>query len=112
MGEDGEALFQSIGAATAFAKAIRVSVSQSLGYGCECQRVKRLHGAVVQGGNAQRTQFAIGLGDVMSAQGPGSVSVTFEAEDCLEFLSVSSPSDIIYTGGSSAPIRRYSMHGQ
>ena len=35
LGEHREALLQSIGATTAFAKAIGVSVRQSLGYGCE-----------------------------------------------------------------------------
>jgi hypothetical protein len=54
-----EALFQSIGTTAAFAKAIGVSVSQSLGYGCERQRVKRLHGPVVHRGNAQGTEFAV-----------------------------------------------------
>ena len=112
LGEHREALFQGIGTAASFAKAIGVSVGQSLGYGCECQRVKRLHGAVVHRGNAQGSQFAIGLGDVMSAQGPGSVSVTFEVEGRVEFLSISSPSYVIYTGRFRAPIRRYSMHGQ
>src|SRR5207245_3923579 len=58
---------QSIGTAAAFAKTIGVSIGQSLGYGCERQRVERLHGSVVHGGNAQGSQFAIGLGDVMSA---------------------------------------------
>jgi hypothetical protein len=49
---------------------------------------------------------------LMSAQGPGSVSVTFEVEGSLEFLSVGSPSYVIYTGRFRAPIRRYPMHGQ
>ena len=111
-GEHREALLQGIGTTTAFAKAIGVSVGQSLGYGGERQRVKRLHGAVVQGGDAQGTQFAIGLGDVDAAQGPGSVSVTFEVEGSLEFLSIGSPSYLIYTGRFSAPVGRYSMHGQ
>ena len=80
--------------------------------GGERQRVERLHGAVVQGGNAQGTQLPVGLGDVNAAQGPGSVSMTFEVVSSLEFLSVSSPSNIIYTGRFSAPIRRYPMHSQ
>ena len=111
-GEHGEALLQGIGTASAFAKAIGVSVGQSLGYGGEGKRVKRLHGAVVQGGNAQGSQFAVGLGDVEAAQGPGSVSVTFEVEGSLEFLSVGSPSYVIYPGRVSAPVGRYPMHGQ
>ena len=111
-GEHREALLQGIGTPTAFAKALGVSVGQSLSYGGERERVKRLHGAVVQGGNAQGSQFAVGLGDVMAAQGPGSVSVTFEVEGSLEFLSVRSPANVIYTGRVSAPIGRYPMHGQ
>src|SRR6266850_5506497 len=110
--QTSEALFQSIGTTAAFAKTIGVSVSQSLGYGCECQRVERLHGPVVHGGNAQGSEFAVGLGDVMPAQGPGFVSVTFEVEGSLEFLSVRSPSYIIYTGRFSAPVRRYPAHSQ
>src|SRR5437867_11221099 len=69
LGEDGETLLQSIGTPAAFAKAIGVSVRQSLGYGCERQRIKRLHGAVVQGGNAEGLLFVIGLGDVLSVLG-------------------------------------------
>jgi hypothetical protein len=71
-----------------------------------------LHGAVVQGGNAQGAQFAIGLGDVVSAQRFGFVSVAFEVEGSLEFLFIRSPDYVIYTGRFSAPVRRYSMHGQ
>jgi hypothetical protein len=104
--EHRETLLQSIGTPAAFAKAIGVWVGQSLGYGGEGQRVERLHRPVVQGGNAQGSQFAVGLGDVTSAQGPGSVSVTFEVEGSLEFLSISSPDYVIYTGRFSAPIRR------
>src|SRR5208282_4579713 len=74
-GEHLEALLQRIGTTPAFAKAIGVSVGQSLRYGGEGKRVKRLHGPVVQGGDAQGAQFAVGLGDVNAAQGPGSVSV-------------------------------------
>src|SRR5205823_6060029 len=85
-GEDIAALFQGIGTPAAFAKAIGVSVCQSFNYGSECQRVERLHGAVVQGGNAQGTQFAVGLGDVVSAQRFRFVSVTFEIKGSLEFL--------------------------
>jgi hypothetical protein len=48
----------------------------------------------------------------MPAQWPGSVSVTFEVDCGLEFLSVRSPSYVIYTGRFSAPIGRYPMHGQ
>ena len=105
-------LSRLVGTAAAFAKTIGVSVGQNLGDGCECKRIKGLHGAVVQGGNAQGSQFAVGLGDVMSAQGSGSVSVTFEVEGCLDFLSICSPDYVIYTGRFGAPIRRYSMHGQ
>ena len=54
----------------------------------------------------------LGLGDVMPAQGPGSVSVTFEVEGSLEFLFIRSPDYVVYTGRFSAPVRRYSMHGQ
>ena len=107
-----EALLQDIGTTTAFAKAIGVSVGQSLGYGGEGKRVKRLHSSIVQGGDAQGAQFAVGLGDVNAAQGPGSVSVTFEVEGRLKFLSIGSPSYIIYTGRVSAPVRRDPMHGQ
>ena len=110
-GERGEALFQGISTPAAFAKAIGVSVGQSLRYGCECQRVKRLHGAVVQGGNAQGAQFAVGLGDVVSAQRLGFVSVTFEVEGSLEFLFIRSPDHVIYTGRFSAPVRGDPMHG-
>ena len=111
-GEHLEALLQRIGTTPAFAKAIGVSVGQSLRYGGEGERVKRLHGPVVQGGDAQGAQFAVGLGDVNAAQGPGSVSVTFEVEGRLKFLSSGSPSYIIYTGRVSAPVRRDPMHGQ
>ena len=38
--------------------------------------------------------------------------MTFEVEGCVEFLSVGSPDYVIYTGRFSAPVRRYSMHGQ
>jgi hypothetical protein len=110
--EAGEALFQGIGTTAAFAKTIGVSVSESFGYGCERQRVKRLHGPVVHGGNAQGTEFAVCFWDIMPAQWPGSVSVTFEVDCGLEFLSVSSPSYVIYTGRFSAPICCYPMHGQ
>src|ERR1035441_1525389 len=48
----------------------------------------------------------------MSAQGPGSVSVTFQVEGSLEFLFIGSPNDVIYPGRFSAPVRRYLMHGQ
>src|SRR5712664_3726463 len=106
LSQAGEALLQSIGAATAFAKAIGVSVSQSLRDGGERKRVERLHGPVVQGGDAQGTQFAVGLGDVVPAQGPGSVTVTFEVEGSLEFLSICSPSHIINTGRFCTPVRR------
>src|SRR6185369_6618436 len=67
LGEYGETLFQSISTPAAFAEAIGISVCQNFGYGYECQRVKRLHGAVVHGGNAQGSQFTVGLEDVMSA---------------------------------------------
>src|ERR1035438_2845929 len=107
MGEEVVAVDPGISTPAAFAKAIGVWIGQSLGYGGERQRIKRLHGAVVQGGNAQGTQFAIGLGDVMSAQGPGSVSVTFQVEGSLEFLFIGSPNDVIYPGRFSAPVRRY-----
>jgi RNase P protein component len=43
---------QDIGTPAALAKAIGVSVRQNLGNGCERQRVKRVHGAVVHDGNA------------------------------------------------------------
>jgi len=111
-GEHFEALLQGIGTTPAFAKAIGVSVRQSLGYGGEGKRVERLHSPVVQGGDAQGAQFAVGLGDVNAAQGPGSVSVTFEAEGSLEFLSIGSPDYVIYTGRFSTPVRRDPMHGQ
>jgi len=111
VGEHLKALLQSIGTAEAFAKAIGVSVGQSLRYGGEGERIERLHGPVVQGGDAQGAQFAVGLGDVNAAQGPGSVSVTFEVEGRLKFLSIGSPSYIIYTGRVSAPVRRDPMHG-
>ena len=110
--EHGVALGQGIGTTATFAKTIGVSVGQNLGDGCESQRIKGLHGAVVQGGNAQGTQFTVGLGDVMSAQGQGAVSVTFEVEGSVEFLCSSSPDYVIYTGGFSPPICRYSVHGQ
>ncbi len=101
-GEHGVALGQGIGTTAAFAKTIGVSVGQNLGDGCECQRIKGLHGAVVQGGDAQGTP----------AQGPGSVSVTFEVEGSVEFLFSSSPDYVVYTGGFGPPICRYSLHGQ
>jgi hypothetical protein len=44
----------------------------------------------------------------MLAQGPGSVSVTFEVEGSLEFLFIRSPDYVIYTGRFSASVRRYS----
>lgn len=105
-------MFQGIGTTAAFAEPIGVSVRQSFSYGCERQRVERLHGAVVHGGDAQGTEFSVWLGDVMPAQGPGSVSVTFEVDYSLDFLPVSSPYYVIYTGRFCAPIRRYPMHGQ
>src|SRR5437899_9612119 len=108
----GEALFQSIGTPAAFAKPVGGCVSQSLGYGRERQRVERLHGPVVHGGNAQRTEFAVAFGNVVPAQRPGSVSVTFEVDCSLDFLSISSPYYVIYTGRFCAPIRRDRMHGQ
>lgn len=82
---------QSIGATAALAKAVGVAVSHCLGYGCQSQRIKGLHGAVVHGGNAQGAKFAVLLQDVYPAQGFGSVSVTFEVSCGLEFLSVRSP---------------------
>jgi len=106
------ALDQGIGTPAAFAEAIGVLVGQGLHNGCESKRVKGLHGAVVQGGDAQGAQFAVGLGDVVSAQGTGSVSVTFEVDCRLEFLSVCSPDYVIYTGRFRAPIRRYFIHSQ
>jgi len=48
----------------------------------------------------------------MSAQRFGFVSVTFEVEGSLEFLSIGSPYYVIYTGRFRAPVRRYPMHGQ
>src|SRR5215470_20213031 len=112
LGEHDETLFQGIGTPAAFAEAVGISVGQSFGYGCECQRVEGLHGAVVQGGDAQGSQFAVGLGDIMSAEGLGSVSVTFEVEGSVEFLLIASPDDVIYAGRFSASVRCYFMHGQ
>ncbi len=51
LGEYGETRFQSIGAATAFAEAIGVSVRPSFGYGGEGQGVECLHSPVVHGGD-------------------------------------------------------------
>ena len=64
------------------------------------------------GKTASGTQFAVGLGELRSAQGPGSVSVAFEVEGRLEFLSIGSPSYVIYTGRFCAPVCRYPIHGQ
>jgi hypothetical protein len=52
LGEHDVALLQGIGTPATFAKAIGVSVGQNLGDGCERQRVKRVHGAVVHDGDS------------------------------------------------------------
>jgi hypothetical protein len=60
-------VLQSIGTRASLAEAVGVGVGPGLGYGCESQRVERLHGAVVQGGNAQWAEFSVLLRDVESA---------------------------------------------
>ena len=101
--EHDVSVLESIGTPAALAEAVGVRVGPSLGYGCQGQRVERLHGAVVQGGNAQGAKFAVFLRDIDAAQGLGSVSVTFEVICGLEFLSVRSPYDVIYTGRFERP---------
>src|ERR1035441_7161816 len=103
---------QSISTTATFAKAVGVWVRQSLRYGCEGQRVERLHGAVVQGGNAQWAPFAVFLRDIDPAQGFGFVSVTFEVICGLEFLSVRSPYYVIYSGRFGASVGCHSPHRQ
>ena len=51
-GQCAEALANGVGARAAFPKAVRVTVSDRLGNRFEGQRMERLHGAVVQGGEA------------------------------------------------------------
>ena len=59
LGEPDPALFQGIGTPAALAETIGVPIGQGLGYGGERKRVEGLLGAVVQGGDAQGTQFAV-----------------------------------------------------
>src|SRR3974390_1989927 len=105
-------MLQSIGTRATFAEAVGVWVGHSLSYGCESQRVERLHGAVVQGGNAQRAKFAVLLRNIEPAQGFRFVSVTFEVICSLEFLFIGSPYYVIYPGRFSAPVGGHSPHGQ
>ena len=58
---------QSISTTATLADAVGVWVGPRLGYGYEGQRVERLHGAVVHGGNAQGAEFAVLLEDVYPA---------------------------------------------
>jgi len=112
LGERDEQMRQSISTTASFAKAVGVWVSPGFRYGCEGQRVERLHGSVVQGGNAQGAKFAVLLQDVYSSEWFGPVSVTFEVICGLEFLSVGSPYDLVYTGRPAALVGGYHPHGQ
>src|SRR5512145_2799592 len=94
---------QGIGTTASLAKAVGVRVGPRLGHGREGQRVERLHGAVVQGGDVQRAKCAVLLWDVYPALGFGSVSVTFEVLCGVDFLSIGSPYYIIYPGRFCAP---------
>ena len=102
---------QSIGATATFAKTVGVWVSRRLGYGCEGQRVERLHSAVVQGGDAQGAKLAVFLRYIDSAQGLGFVSVTLEVICGLEFLSIRSPSYVIYPRSVGTPVGCHSPYG-
>src|SRR5580765_4089346 len=105
-------VLQSIGTRASLPEAVGVWVGPRLGYGQEGQRVERLHGAVVQGGDAQRAKFAVLLWDVYPAKGFGSVSVTFEVICGLDFLSVGSPYYVVYSGRFGAPVGGHSPHRQ
>jgi hypothetical protein len=51
-GQRIEALTNGVGAGTAFSESVGVTVGERLGYRNQGQRMKRLHGAVLHGGNA------------------------------------------------------------
>ena len=105
-------MFHSIGTTAALAEAIGVWVGQGLCYRVQAQRMKRVHGAVVQGGDAEGTELVVLLGDIQSAQGGGFVSAAFEVICGMEFLLTGSPYYIVYTGRFCAPIGCYPSDGQ
>ena len=70
-GQCTEALADGVGAGSAFSKPVGVPVAKSLGDGFQSQRVERLHGAIQHGGNGERAQLAVLLGDVVPAKGSG-----------------------------------------
>jgi hypothetical protein len=74
--------------------------------------VERLHGAVVQGRDAQGAKLAIFLRYIDSAQGFGFISVTSEVICGLEFLSICLPSYVIYPRCVGTPVGCHSSDSQ
>src|SRR5829696_6416805 len=90
-GQRNKALANGVGAGAALPEPIGVAVGDRLRDGRQCQRMQRLHGSVLHGGNAQWAQLAVLLRNVEPAQWEWPVASTFQVLHCCVFLLISPP---------------------
>ena len=82
-----EAAFDRIRAGPPLAKPIGVLIRRRLCHRIQCKQVEGLHGSVLHGGDAERTQLAVRLRDVDAPQRMRSIASRFRLSTAAIFFS-------------------------
>ncbi len=98
------ALVDGIGATPIQAKPVGIGIARGLSHRLQGQRIKRLRGAVVHGGNTQRAHLAVLLRYVHPAQWLGSITATAQGLYSSHSLLRRVPDCSVYAGGFSASV--------
>jgi site-specific DNA recombinase len=94
------------------AEPIRVRIGGRFRHGVQGQQVEGLHSSVLHGGDAQRAQLPVRLGDIHPPERLRLVAALLQAVYRLPLISRSGPGDLIHAGGALALVLGHSSDGQ